>query len=76
VILSDSIFALIEANGDASVYSVQPQHLNDYPGSTLAARVREHGRLIASKTDGRWHRQGQEVTDNRTISLLERTPTA
>lgn len=94
-ILSDSTFIVTQADGNRAVYSLQPQHLNDIPGTTLAERVLKHGRALAVEIDGRWHKQfrrldtapdslnhwtptpcTEEITDPRTIALIERCPEA
>ena len=76
--LSDSIFNVVLPSGNRAVYSVQPQHLNDRPGTTLAERARDYGTQLAHEHDGRWYKPGgwTEITDPRTITLLERSPEA
>lgn len=78
MVLSDSTF-LVHTDHGRIVYSVQPQHLNDRPGSTLRDRAMSYGRQLAHATpDGRWYKPGgwEEITDLRTIALLERAPKA
>lgn len=75
-ILSDSTFIVTQADGNRAVYSLQPQHLNDIPGTTLAERVLKHGRTLAVEINGRWHNGVDEITDLRTIALIERCPQA
>lgn len=78
-VLSDSTFAVIfPETGNRAVYSVQPQHLNDRPGTTLSERARFYGEQLAHECNGRWYKPGEwvEITDPRTIALLERVPQA
>jgi hypothetical protein len=77
-ILSNSTFLVILPSGNKAVYSVQPQHLNDYPNSTLSQRAIMYGEQIAVESGGHWYKTGMKepITDNKTISLLERVPQA
>lgn len=78
-ILSNSTFSVVLDNsGNRAVYSVQPQHLIDRPGSTLAERARFYGEQLAVEIDGQWYKRGAKelITDLRTIALLERAPKA
>jgi len=78
-VLSDSTFIVtFPETGNRAVYSVQPQHLNDRPGTTLSERARFYGTQLAHECAGRWYRPGGwiEITDLRTIALLERAPQA
>lgn len=77
-ILSDSTFLVFLPSGNRAVYSVQPQHLNDIPGTTLAERARMWGEQLAVEMGGCWYKRGgkEEITDPRTIALLERCPEA
>lgn len=72
--LSDSIFLVTLPSGNRAVYAVQPQHVNDRPGTTLAERARNYGMQLAHAHEGRWYRPGDgaEITDLRLIALLER----
>ena len=65
-------------SGNRAVYSVQPQHLNDIPGTTLAERARMWGEQLAVELGGTWYKRGgkEEITDPRTIALIERCPEA
>jgi hypothetical protein len=75
--ISETLFSVVLPSGDRAIYSVQPQHLNDYPGSTLRQRAIEHGSPIAHEKKGRWYRPGgEEITDIRTLALIERCPDA
>ena len=78
MILSDTCFLCILPSGNSAVYAVQPQHLNDRPGTTLRSRAIEYGQQLAVCLDGRWFKPGakEEITDLRTIALLERCPEA
>lgn len=78
-VLSDSTFSVIfPETGNRAVYSVQPQHVNDRPGTTLSERARFYGTQLAHECAGRWYKPGSwtEITDPRTIALLERVPQA
>jgi hypothetical protein len=77
MILSDSTFLVITEHGKI-VYSVQPQHLNERPGSTLRERCIMWGSQLAVFNNGQWYKPGmREQIDNiRTIALLERVPMA
>jgi hypothetical protein len=77
MVLSDSTFLVVTDHGQI-VYSVQPQHLNDIPGSTLRDRCIMWGKQLAVFNDGQWYRPGmrEPIQDQRTISLLERVPMA
>lgn len=77
--LSNSMFSVVlDDSGNRAVYSVQPQHLNDIPGSTLAERARFYGEQLAVEIGGQWYKTGAKelITDLRTIALLERVPSA
>ena len=60
-------------SGNPAVYEVQPQHLNEQPGTTLAERARWFGRQVAVRLDGNWYRTGRldRIEDPRTVALLE-----
>lgn len=77
--LSNSTFSVVlDDSGNRAVYSVQPQHLNDRPGSTLAERARFYGEQLAVQIDGQWYKTGakEPIIDLRLIALLERAPNA
>lgn len=65
-------------SGNPSVFDVQPQHLNEQPGTTLRERVMWYGNQIAVRIDHNWYRRGalDLITDPRTVSLLESCPSA
>ena len=73
--LSNTILQARLTSGNVAVYELQPQHLNITPLNQAAI---EHGRQLAHEHEGRWYKPGgwEEITDLRTIALLERTPTA
>lgn len=78
-VLSNSILTVRLPSGNRAVYEVQPQHLNPtHHAWTLNQSAMEHGRQLAHEHDGRWFQPGgwQEITDLRTIALLERSPNA
>lgn len=74
---SDSTF-LVHTDHGRIVYSVQPHHLIDRPGSTLRERAMDYGTQLAVFNQGQWYRPGtrEQITDARTIALLERVPQA
>jgi hypothetical protein len=76
--ISDSIFSVVLPSGNKAIYSVQPQHLNDYPGSTLTQRAIERGTQVAHEKGGKWYQPGGwiEITDIRTLALIDRCPDA
>lgn len=77
-VLSDSIFSVVLPSGNRAVYAVQPQHVNDRPGTTLAERARCFGEQLAHEHNGRWYQRAGwvEITCPRTIALLERASEA
>ncbi len=77
-VINESLFSVVLPSGNRAIYSVQPQHLNDYPGSTLTQRAIEYGAQIAHEKAGRWYRPGawDEITDARTLALIDRCPDA
>lgn len=68
--LSSSCFMVTLDSGNKAVYLAQPQHVGS---RTL---VISHGEQLAHELDGKWFKPGgwQEITDLRTIALLERCP--
>lgn len=78
-VLSNTILRAVLPSGNRAVYEVQPQHLNPthYAWSLNQSAI-EHGRQLAVEHDGRWFKPGlrEEITDHRTIALLERAPNA
>ena len=76
--ISDTCLLVTLPSGNKAVYSVQPQHVTDIPGYPLNRRAIDHGTQIAHEKDGRWYKPGawEEITDRRTIELLETTPDA
>lgn len=77
-ILSTTCLLCTLPSGNKAVYAVQPQHLNDRPNSTLNQRAIEYGEQIAVRFGDSWFKVGgrEEITDLRTIALLERCPEA
>lgn len=62
-----------------AVYTVQPQHLNlQHFGADLNRTAIEYGTQVAHSMDGVWFKPGgwEEITDLKTIALLERCPSA
>jgi hypothetical protein len=74
---SDSTF-LVHTDHGRIVYSVQPHRLIDRPGSTLRERAMDYGEQLAVFNQGQWYKPGmrEQITDKRTIALLERVPNA
>jgi len=76
-VLSNTSLMVSLPSGGHAVYSVEPQHLNDRPGTDLAQRARDYGTRLAYEQQGQWyHPDGEQITDLRTIALLERCPEA
>jgi hypothetical protein len=78
-VLSNSILLARLPSGALAVYEVQPQHLNPtHYAWTLNQSSIDHGRQLAHQHNGRWFKPGgwDEITDLRTIALLERSPNA
>lgn len=77
MILSNSTFKVTTDHGQI-VYSLQPQHLNDRPGTTLRERCVMWGEQLAVYNAGQWYRPGmrEQITDARTVALLERVADA
>lgn len=80
MILSDTLFLVRFPSGNLGVYSVSPQHLNEFGGLTLNERALMFGKQIAVKFDdgGDWYTNNptRKIDDLRTIALLERAPKA
>lgn len=77
--LSDTILLVTLPSGNRAVYAVQPQHVNlQHWGATLNQTAIEYGEQIAHELDGRWYKPGgwTEITEPKTIALLERSPEA
>lgn len=77
--ISDSIFIVKLPSGNNAVYSLQPQYLNlQHWGASLNQTIIEYGTQIAHENQGKWYKPGgwQEITDSRTIALLEHSPEA
>ena len=78
-VLSDTILLVRLPSGNCAVYSLQPQHLNKtHHAWTLNQSALEYGRQLAHELNDRWYKPGgwEEITDFRTIALLERAPKA
>jgi len=77
--LSDTILNAVLPSGNRAVYALQPQHVNlQHFGQTLNQAAIAHGRQLAHEQGGRWYKPGgwEEITDLRTLALLERAPEA
>lgn len=77
-VLSDTCLLCVLPSGNKAVYVVQPQHLNPVPGESLNQRAIMYGHQLAHEKDGAWFQPGGwiEITDLKTIALLERCPDA
>lgn len=75
MIIGDSLFNVCLPSGNRAVYSVQPQHVprDDIPESFNWPIL--YGKQIAVEFDGTWHDGKNQITDLKTIALLERVPT-
>ena len=74
--LSNTNLLVTLPSGNRAVYSVQPQHVprEDVPGSREWPML--WGEQLAVQLSGRWYKTGgkEEITDPKTIALLERCP--
>lgn len=63
-------FLITLPSGNQAVYEVQPQHVN-HPELAMG-----FGKQVAHRKDGQWYKSGgwEEITDLKTIALLERVP--
>jgi hypothetical protein len=78
-VLSNTVLLARLPSGNRAAYEVQPQHLNPTHGQwTLNQSAIECGRQLAVEHNGQWFKPGlrEEITDIRTIALLERAPNA
>lgn len=78
-VLSNTILLVQLPTGNRAVYEVQPQYLNQtHHAWNLNQSAMEHGRQLAHQHEGRWFKPGgwEEITDLRTIALLDRSPKA
>ena len=73
--ISDSLVLATLPSGNRALYRVQPQHMNlQHYGATLNDAAISYGEQVAHELDGRWYRSEtwEEITDRRTIALIER----
>lgn len=77
-VISDSLFIVRLPSGNRALYAIQPHRLIDYPGSTLNQRAIDYGEQIAHELNGKWFKPGGwiEITDIKTLALIERNPEA
>jgi hypothetical protein len=75
MIIGDSLFNVCLPSGNRAVYSVQPQHIprDDIPESY--SWPIQYGKQIAVEFNGTWYDGKNQITDLKTIALLERVPT-
>ena len=75
-VISDSLFIVRLPSKNLALYSVQPQHVprDDIPASADWPRM--FGTQIAHELRGQWFKPGGwvEITDARTLALIERCP--
>jgi hypothetical protein len=79
--ISNTLLRVTLPSTNEAVYEVQPQHLNDQPGTTLAERARMLGRQVAVRLSGEWYeRLGpgrlRKITDPKTWAALQKIPEA
>ncbi len=77
--ISDTALLVQLPTGARAVYLVQPQHLNPTACNvTQNENAYMYGQQVAIEHDGRWYRPGRrdEITDLRTLALIERAPVA
>ncbi len=65
-------------SGNAAIYSVEPQHVPRDHVPESRDWPQRYGHQIAHSANGHWFKPGgwEEITDLRTIALLERCPDA
>ena len=77
MIIGESLFNVVLPSGNRAVYSVQPQHIprDDIPESRNWPF--QYGKQIAVLLGENWYQVGgkKQITDLKTIALLERVPT-
>lgn len=78
-VLSNSMLLCKLSDGTMAVYEVQPQHLNlQHCGQDLNSIAITYGREVARQSGEKWlhvvNGRQEEITDLRTIALLERCP--
>ncbi len=77
--ISNTLLLVTLPSGNRALYSVQPQHMNlQHWGATLNQSAIEYGEQIAVELSGKWYKHGGkvEITDHRTIAIIERAPEA
>jgi hypothetical protein len=77
--LSNTNLLCTFTTGNKAVYSVQPQHMNlQHFGANLNDSAIEYGTQVAHECAGKWYKPNgwEEITDLKTIALLERCPDA
>ena len=79
MILSNTNLLCTLPSGHKAVYSIQPQHMNlQHWNANMNQVALDYGTQIAHQHGDRWYKAGgwDEITDLRTIALLERCPDA
>ena len=77
--LSDTRLLVTLPTGHRAVYLVPPQHLTPRASNTTQnEQAWMYGKQVAVENGGRWYRPGlrEEITDPKTVALLERAPAA
>lgn len=74
-VISASPFRIAKPCGAAAVYLIQPEDMAKISGVDCVDRAMEVGNFVAEEVGGTWLAEtGEEITDLRTIALLERAP--
>ena len=76
--VNETLLSVMLPSGNRAIYSVQPHILIDRPGSTLNQRAIEYGQQMAHAVADRWYLPGGwvEITDKKTLALIDRCPHA
>lgn len=77
--ISDTALLVTLPSGARAVYLVQPQHLSPAASNvTQNEQAYMYGQQVAVENAGRWYRPGlqEEITDLRTLALIDRAPLA
>jgi len=80
--LSNTLLRVTLPSTNEAVYEVQPQFLNDQPGTTLRERAMYFGTQIAVRLSGEWYDHSgpggalRKVVDPKTWAALQQVPEA
>ena len=78
-LLSDTSLLVTLPSGNRAVYLVQPQHLTPRASNvTQNENAHMYGQQVAVELNGVWYRPGlrEEITDLKTLALIDRAPQA